>query len=84
MLHSVHCVVNLETVHHEHFLRFCEKVCASQLVPYGISHVKMMLRMMKTDFNVCGVNLLHPFYHFWIRSPCILQQPQSVFEGAHF
>ena len=80
MLHSVHCVVNLETVHHGHFLRFCGKVCASQLVPYGISHGKMNMRMMMI-FTSVAVNLLHPLYHFWSRSPCILQ---SVFEGAHF
>ena len=27
--------------------------------------------------------LLQFFYHFWNRSPRILQQPQSVFKGVH-
>ena len=36
------------------------------------------------NFYVCGRFSTPSFYNFWSRSPRIPQQPQSVFEGAHF
>ena len=36
------------------------------------------------DFYVCGHFSISSVQHFWSSSPRIPQQPQSVFEGAHF
>ena len=35
-------------------------------------------------FYVCGFFSALSFYHFWSKSPCILQQLKCIFEGARF
>ena len=40
--------------------------------------------MYEVITSVAVFLVLHFISFFWSRSPCILLQPQSVFEGAHF
>ena len=47
-----------------------------------LSTFSFNLRVNYIDFSVAVFYSI--FSHFWSRSPCILQQPQSVFQGAQF
>ena len=39
--------------------------------------------LIKDSLSICLLQFYSSFYRFFNRSPCILQQPQAIYEGAH-